>query len=315
MRLSHIIRSVLLAFCIFTPWSLPSLAAEPIPGIGPAGEVQKLHTNFKFTEGPASDGQGNLYFSNIPNATIHLLDASGKLSVFTDKSRHANGLMFNNMGELVACEMDGQLAAWNVQTKARRVLTDSYKGTRFNAPNDLVIDRSGGIYFTDPHYSAPRPLPQEKMCVYYRSAKGEVTRLLDILTTPNGIILSRDEQTLYVFPSEGHVMQAYEVTAPGKLGLGRQFCTIKTPAGKDLSGCDGVTIDVEGNLYLTTKLGIQVFSPKAELLGIIRLPEHPANVTFGGPENKTLYATARTSLYAVPMLVKGHRFAKGPKAL
>lgn len=297
-------------FClIFVLASRALFAAEPVPGIGPAGTVQKVHTGFNFTEGPASDGQGNLYFSDIPNARIHRLDASGKLSVFTDKSRHANGLMFNHAGELVACEMDGQLAAWNVQTKKRRVLINSYQEKRFNAPNDLVIDRRGGIYFTDPYYRAPRPLPQGKLGVYYLSTNNDIARLLDILTTPNGIILSPDEKTLYVFPSDDHIMHAYEVLEPGKLGLGREFCTIKMPIGKKRGGCDGVTVDVKGNLYLTTKLGIQVFSAEGESLGIIELPEHPANVTFGGPENKTLYATARTSLYAVPMLIQGHRFA------
>ncbi|MCG8448774.1 MAG: SMP-30/gluconolactonase/LRE family protein [Pirellulales bacterium] len=309
MPFPHSNRLAALVLGIFA-LSCPNMfAGEPIPGIGPAGEIRQLHTGFKFTEGPASDGHGNLYFTDIPNTTIHRLDAAGKLSVFTDQSRHANGLMFNSSGELVACEMDGQLAVWNVQTKQRRVLIDAYQGERFNAPNDLVIDRRGGIYFTDPYYRAPQPLPQGELCVYYFSSQGDVTRLLEIPTTPNGILLAPDEQTLYVFPSDGHKMYAYEVREPGQLGPGREFCTIKTPGDNPRGGCDGVTVDVQGNLYLTTRLGVQVFSPAGELLGIIKLPEKPANVTFGGPQNKTLYATACTSLYAVPMHIQGHRFA------
>lgn len=282
---------------------------EPIPEIGPAGEVKQLFSDFKFTEGPASDGKGNLYFTDIPESKIYLLDATGNLSVFTENSNHSNGLMFNAQGELVACEMDGQIVAWHLEKKSRRVLAETYEGHRFNAPNDLVIDRAGGIYFTDPHYRAPKPLPQGKMGVYYLSAEGDVTRLLSELTAPNGICLSRDEKTLYVFPSTLPTMHAYDITEPGKLGLGREFCRIKTPDGKSNGGCDGVTIDKLGNLYLTTDLGIQVYSSEGVPLGTIEVPEKPANVTFGGPEGKTLFITARTSLYAVPMLVEGHRFA------
>ena len=282
-----------------------SRGAEPIPGIGPAGEIKQLHTGFAFTEGPAADGKGNLFFSDIPNARIHKVDSAGKLSVFSDKSGHSNGLMFNAAGELVACEMDGQLVAWNVETKQRRVLIDRYEGKRFNAPNDLVIDRLGGIYFTDPHYRAPEPLPQEKTCVYYLSANGEVTRLIDDLSAPNGIALSVDEKTLYVFPSQSSVMRAYPVEAAGKIGDGTDFYTIKDKSGETAGGCDGVTVDTNGNLYLTTGLGIQVVSPAGKLLGTIELPEHPANVTFGGVDRKTLFATARSSLYSIPMESQG----------
>ncbi|MCA9229646.1 MAG: SMP-30/gluconolactonase/LRE family protein [Planctomycetales bacterium] len=277
-------------------------AAETVPGVGPSGEILRLHTDFAFTEGPAYDGQGNLYFSDIPNARIHLLDSEGNLSVFTDQSRHSNGLMFNAAGELVACEMEGQLAAWNVKTKTRRILADGYQGKRFNAPNDLIIDRLGGIYFTDPHYRAPEPLPQGKTCVYYLAADGTVTRLIDDLIAPNGIMLAPDEHTLYVFPSGESTMRKYAVDKPGQIGSGEDFYTVTTAEGEKAGGCDGVTIDNQGNLYLTTRFGIQVVNPAGELLGTIELPEQPANVTFGGPDGKTLYATARTSLYAMQML-------------
>jgi len=281
------------------------VGAEPIPGIGPTGKIKQIHGGFLFTEGPAIDGRGNLFFSDIPSTRILKVDSAGKLSVFTDQSHHSNGLMFNAAGELVACEMEGQLAAWNVETKERRVLADGYQGKRFNAPNDLVIDRQGGIYFTDPHYLAPQPLPQGKTCVYYLSAQGEVTRLVDDLQAPNGIILSPDEKTLYVFPSGSSEMHAYTVEEPGQIGKGRTFYTFES------GGCDGVTIDTKGNLYLTTDSGIQVVTPQGKLLGTIDLPKSPANLTFGGPGGNTLYATARASLYSIPMEAQGHRFAVG----
>lgn len=284
---------------------------KAIPGIGPVGPIVKLHGGFKFTEGPAADRHGNVYFSDIPNQRIHKVDAGGKLSVFRVKSNHANGLMLDSKGDIVACEMDGQIAVYGSDGKSRRVLAGKHDGKRFNAPNDLVIDRHGGVYFTDPNFAAPKPLPQGKTAVYYATADGKkVTRLLDDLPNPNGVILSPDEKTLYVIPSGQAEMMAYAVEAPGKIGKGRVFCKLKQKSEGGKSGGDGLTIDRKGNLYITSGLGLQVFDPAGKMLGIIALPEQPANVTFGGKDLKTLYVTARTSLYIVPMQVKGHLFAQ-----
>ncbi len=285
---------------------------KPIADIGPTGEVRKVAGDFAFTEGPAADADGNLYFSDIPKNRIHRLSASGEMSVFVEPSGHANGLMVQG-SRLLVCQMDGQLASINLKSKKVDVICEGYNGKRFNAPNDLVIDRSGGIYFADPRFRAPEPWPQGKEAVYYRAADGTVTRLLDNLPAPNGVILSPDEKTLYVIPSMQKEMMAYPITGRGKLGEGRVFCTLEQPAGKDNTGGDGLTIDTKGNLYITSGLGLQVFDPQGKALGIIRFPEQPANVTFGGKDNKTLYVTARTSLYAVEMEAKGHVFP-GPES-
>lgn len=290
--------------------AVPGLAQEKIPGLGPVGKITKLHTGFKFTEGPAADKDGNVYFTDIPQKKIHKVDTESNLSVFTDESNHSNGLMITAKGGLAACEMEGQVVLWDISKKTRKVLADKYKGNRFNAPNDLVIDRQGGIYFTDPMFRAPQPLPQGKTAVYYVSPQGEVTRLVDDLPNPNGVILSPDEKTLYVIPSGQSQMMSYPVESPGKLGKGKVFVTVKQPEGKSGTGGDGLTVDVKGNLYITTQLGLQVFDPQGKALGIITLPEIPANVTFGGKDFKTLYVTARTSLYTVPMEIQGHRFAQ-----
>ncbi|GIW92122.1 MAG: gluconolactonase [Pirellulaceae bacterium] len=285
-------------------------AADPIKGIGPAGEIRKLHSGLQFTEGPAWDGHGALYFSDIPANRIYRLDSAGQLEVFLEPSNHTNGLMVNKAGNIVACEMDGRLVEINVKTKDVKVLAAGYQGKRFNAPNDLVLDKHGGVYFTDPHFRAPMPLPQEKTCVYYCDAHGNVTRLIEDLKAPNGILLSPDEKTLYVLPSLQKEMMAYAVEGPGKLGAGRVFFSLVQPEGRDNLGGDGGTVDSQGNVYITSALGIQVVSPQGQLLGIIELPEQPANCTFGGPDMKTLYVTARTSLYAVPMEVAGHRYGQ-----
>jgi len=302
-------------YLVFTAWLVvtaprPAAAADPIPNIGPAERVVKVATGFGFTEGPAWDGKALLYFTDIPNARIHTVNADGDTAVFVEESGPCNGLMFSRDGELVACNMGGQLVAWNVATKEKRVLAGEFEGKRFNAPNDLVIDAAGGIYFTDPMFRAPQPLPQRVQGVYYRSADGKLLRVVSDAPAPNGVLLSRDEKKLYVLPSMSAEMQAYPVEAPGQLGEMRVFCKVKNPPGRDNGGCDGATIDEHGNLYLTTALGLQVFSPSGEALGLIEVPEQPSNCTFGGPDGKTLYVTARTSLYSFKMLVKGHWYAQ-----
>lgn len=288
-------------------------APQSIPGLGPVGKVKKLHTGLQFTEGPAADGKGNLYFSDIPANKIYKLDSQGELTTFLEPSTTTNGLMLNAAGNIVAASMEGRLIEVDVKTKEIKVLAGEYEGKRFNAPNDVVIDRDGGIYFTDPHFRSPMPLPQGVKGFYYHAPDGKVTRLGAVEAAPNGVILSPDEKTLYIIPSMQAEMLAYPVLAPGKIGEQRVFCTLQQAAGAKNGGGDGLAIDEKGNLYITSKLGLQVFSPAGKLLGIIPFPEQPANCKFGGPDNKLLYVTARTSLYVVPMEVAGHVFPAGKR--
>lgn len=282
--------------------------AKEIAGIGPKGEIQKVETGFKFTEGPASDRDGNLYFSDIPNQRIHKVNKEGKVSVFREKSNKTNGIMVNAKGELVCCEMAGAIVAISADGKERRVIADKFDDKPFNAPNDLVLDKEGGVYFTDPAFGAAKPLPQGKTCVYYVSAEGKVSRLLDEHNNPNGVILSPDEKTLYVIPTGPEEMWSYPVEGPGKLGKGKVFCTLKGKDDKKGGGGDGCTIDTKGNLYVTSTIGVQVFDASGKHLGTIEFPEQPSNCAFGGADMKTLFVTARTSLYSVKMEATGHMF-------
>jgi len=279
-------------------------------------EVKQVASGFKFTEGPVSDGKGNVFFTDIPNNRIMGLNTSNSISTFLENCGSCNGLAIDGKGELIACRMDGELIGIDLDSKAVRVLSKDYQGTRYNACNDLVIDRTGGIYFTDPRYKAPEPWPQVVEAFYYRSADGLVNRLGSDLLAPNGIVLSPDEKTLYVVPSLQKEVVAFDVESPGVLENRRVFCELRQKDQTGNKGGDGCAVDIEGNLYVTTDIGIQVYSPQPQsigntlsnYLGVIELPEIPANCGFGGSNGKTLYATCRTSLYAIPMPYAGHVF-------
>lgn len=300
-------RNILHVACVLTTIVSATISADEISEIGTIGPVQRVKTGFKFTEGPTQDAAGNLYFTDIRMDRIHKLTPDGTLSVFVEPAGTCNGLMVNG-DRLLACSMQGKLTSFSLKDGSQTVLATEHNGARFNAPNDLVIDRSGGIYFTDPRFRSPKPYPQGHEAVYYRSANGDVSRVVTNDFAPNGVILSPDEKTLYIVPSFEKRMWAFPVTGPGKLGTGRVFCELQQEESDGNGGGDGLTVDTKGNLYITSALGLQVFDREGQHLGTVELPEQPANVAFGGPDNKTLYATARTSLYSVQTEATGHIF-------
>lgn len=274
---------------------------EAIEGIGPTGPIEKVQTGFVFTEGPVADKEGNLYFSDILLNKVQRLDASGTVDLILGKSSLCNGLAFDRMGRLIACQgRTGHVIAIDPADSTLEVVADGYNGKRFNQPNDLVIDSDNGIYFTDPEF-VTKALPQKTMGVYYINAKGHVLRVVESLDLPNGIALSPDEKTLYVVQMGQSNVMAYPVLGLGKLGPGEVFATLKHPG-------DGMTIDSQGNLYVTQPdaSAIAVIDPAGKALGMLPIPEAPANCAFGGKDGKTLYATARRSIYALPMQIPGH---------
>lgn len=277
-----------------------------IPGLGSIGQVELIQSGFKFLEGPAKVPDGRLFFTDIPAETIYQLDHSGEISEFLKPSGFANGLMYGGDGQLLVCQMEGKLASISLESRQITVLADQYEGKRLNAPNDLVIDQQGGIYFTDPRYRAPEPWPQGVEAFYYRSPDGSVTRLGEGMKAPNGIALSPDGKTLYVIPSMQAEMMAYPVESPGKLGAGKVFCQLQQVGDQTDGGGDGLAVDVQGNLYITSAAGIQIFSAAGELLGILKIPEQPANCSFGGTDNQMLFITARTGIYRCKMPIAGH---------
>lgn len=262
---------------------------------------------YRFLEGPAQDRAGNLFFTDIQTSRIHRL-ASGAVALFRDQSNAANGLMFDRNGRLVTCEGgSGRITALDPATGGvLEVLASEYAGKRFNSPNDLVIDSRDGIYFTDPTWAPQKP--QEVSGVYYRCTDGKITMLIEDMSRPNGVQLSPDESVFYVDDSDRPQVRAYDRAADGTLSNGRTFAVLKTAAGSRSATADGMAVDRDGRLYVTTETGVQIFKADGTFLTTLAVPETPSNLAFGGADMKTLYITARTRLYAIRLNAAGIEF-------
>ncbi len=270
--------------------------------IAPGAEVEKLADGFKFTEGPACDREGNVLFTDQPNDRILKWSVDGKLSTFMQPCGRSNGLCFDADGNLWACA-DEKNELWCIQPdgKTKKVVVKDYAGKLLNGPNDLWIRPDGGLYFSDPFYKRPYwkrgPMEQELQAVYYLSPdRKKLVRVADDLKQPNGVIGTPDGKTLYVADIRAGKTYAYDVREDGSLDSKRLFCAM---------GSDGMTIDSQGNVYLTGK-GVTVFNPKGEKIEHIPIDAGwTANVCFGGKDRQTLLITAKDGLFGLRMQVKG----------
>lgn len=264
--------------------------------VAPGAKVEKLAGGFIFTEGPAVDRQGNVFFTDIRNNRIHTWSVEGKLSTFRENSGAANGLFFDKKGNLLVCE-GGNRRVSSITMKGKvTVLAGSFGDKKLNSPNDLWIDPKGGIYFTDPRYGSQEGLEQGGFHVYYILPNRKSTgRVIDDLVKPNGVVGTADGKRLYVADPGAGKSYVYQIQADGSL-TGRKLAAPE--------GSDGMTLDEKGNLYLT-RGGVRIYSPEGKLIATIETPERPANVCFGGKDRKTLFITARTGLYSLKMSVRG----------
>jgi gluconolactonase len=260
-----------------------------------------VSSGFAFTEGPAVDAHGNVFFTDQPNNRIHKWSPTEGVSVFMENAGRSNGLYFDPNGNLVACA-DEKNELWQISPdKKVTVLLRDFNGKRLNGPNDLWVDPRGGIYFTDPFYKRPWWTHTEKEIVqenvYYLSPdKKTVTMVMDDFVRPNGIIGTPDGKTLYVADINAGKTYSFTIKSDGSLTNRKLFVEM---------GSDGMTIDKKGNVYLTGK-GVTVFDRKGIQLGNIPVDEPwTANVCFGGKEGKTLFITASKSVYTVEMKVRG----------
>ena len=297
--MKNVLTIAVLGACLVIPTDPAPGRDEAPPGrsvVAAGAKLVELAGSFKFTEGPAADAKGNVYFTDIPNNRIHKWSLDGKLTVFNADSGGANGLFFDTDGSLLACQgARGRLVAIDMKGKVT-VLADKYGGKRFNKPNDLWADARGGIYFTDPIYGRGWPRHQGGEHVYYlKPDRKTVIRVIDDMVRPNGIIGAPDGKTLYVTDHGGKKTFRYTVKPDGTLAGKKLFAPV---------GSDGMTVDSEGNVYLT-EAAVLVYSPAAKRIAEIAIPQRPSNVCFGGKDRRTLFVTARQSVYSIRMRVGG----------
>ena len=291
-----LMRTFLLWLTLCSCW--PANAQSKITA--PGATLQKLADGFAFTEGPACDAQGNIFFTDQPNDRILEWSTDGKLSTFMKPCGRSNGMSFDSQGNLWTCA-DETNQLWRIAPNREvTVVVKDYEGKLLNGPNDVWIQPGGGLYFTDPYYKrdywkrGPKELGE---FVYHLSADNKtLTRVVDDLKQPNGIIGTPDGKTLYVADIGGNKTYRYTIQPDGSLKNKKLFCEL---------GSDGMTIDSEGNVYLTGH-GVTVFDPSGQQIEHINIKEPwTANICFGGKDRHLLFITASKCIYGIQMRVNG----------
>ena len=299
-RLSN---SLFLLACTFL--SVMNVCAQvPSNEIVAEGETPvRVSDSYSFTEGPAADAKGDVFFTDQPNNKIYHWDCeSGEITLFTDQSGRSNGMYFDAQGNLIACaDMDNQLWEFDMQGHSKILITN-YGGKLLNGPNDVRISKDGGYYLTDPYFkrdywtrSPERQQPVEGL--YYLAPGSKQLVMLDsTLNQPNGLVGTPDGKYLYVAEAKANRILRYEIQPDGHLTNRQVFADM---------GSDGMTIDDRGNIYLTGD-GVTVFDKNGQKIAHFPIPEDwTANVCFGGKERNILFITASKSVYTLKMLVRG----------
>ncbi len=281
---------------------LTAAKADDGSPVAPGAKLEKLAGGFKFTEGPAPDAEGNVYFTDQPNDKILKWSTDGKLSTFMEPAGRSNGLAFDKNGTLWACA-DEKNELWKIdmKTKAKTVVVKDFGGKLLNGPNDIWVRDDGSLFFTDPFYKRGYwkrgPIEQDKQAVYFVSADGKLSRADGgDIKQPNGIIGTPDGKALYVADIGAGKTYQYDIEADGTLKNRKQFCA---------QGSDGMTIDDAGNVYFTLGKFVTIYDKTGKKVTAIDVPEGTTNVCFGGKDMKTLFVTAGTGFYSIQMKVKG----------
>jgi gluconolactonase len=280
----------------------PKPAASTADIVAPGAEIKLLSGEFSFTEGPIADAAGNVYFTDQPNDRIMVWTVDGKLETFMKPAGRSNGMFFDRKGNLIACaDEKNELWSIDIKTKKATVLVKDYQGKLLNGPNDVWVRPDFGLYFTDPFYKRDYwkrgAMEQDVQAVYYLTPdRKTLTRVAADLAQPNGIIGTPDGKKLFVADIKAGKTYSYDIQPDGSLKNKALFCSL---------GSDGMTIDTQGNVYLTGK-GVTVFDKTGKQILNIPVPENwTANVCFGGKDLKTLFITASKGLYAIAMQTQG----------
>lgn len=288
------------SFLIFlvVPVSAQQIDSEVVKN---GATLQLIASRFSFTEGPAVNAKGEVFFTDQPNNSIYVWSKRKGLRLFTNESGRSNGLFFDKNGYLLGCA-DGDNQLWRFKDKnSIEVLVESYDGKRFNGPNDLWVDASNGIYFTDPFYLRPywkydKAEMNSEQVYYLPEGSDKAIRVTDDLLQPNGIVGTPDGKYLYVADIKANKTYRYEIKSKGELTDKQLFTEL---------GSDGMTLDNQGNLYLTGD-GVTIFNKTGKQIEHIRVPENwTANVCFGGKQRNLLFITASKSVYVIKMKVRG----------
>jgi gluconolactonase len=297
-------------------FSLNAYAADAvalaIPGVTAAGtKVEFIREGFEGTEGPIAAPDGSFLFTETRANRITKIAADNSISTFLENSNGSNGLAFNDKGELITVQVNNNQVGIVYPKGKEKVLVKDFDGKPFQRTNDLVLAKNGGIYFTDSGPGADVKA-EPRTGVYYIDPAGKTKRVVGIneITRPNGIQLSRDEKTLYVANTGGEYVLSFPIKADGTLGERKNFAKIpnglqKNEQGALSSGQDGLAIDAEGRVYVTSNTGVDVFDEQGKFLGGIPVPHKPQNVAFAGKDKKTLYIVGRGAAYKVAVLTPG----------
>lgn len=275
---------------------------RPSPVIADGAELQLVSNQFKFTEGPATDKDGNVFFTDQPNDKIWKYDTNGKLSVFLSPSGRSNGMCFDNKGNLISCA-DENDQLWSIDPKGKvAVLVKDYKGKLLNGPNDVFVTSEGKIYFTDPYYQRDywkRKSPDiEGQKVYFLRGINDPVVVVENMKKPNGIVATPDGKYLYVADIEANKTYKFTIAEDGSLNDQTLFAE---------QGSDGMTMDNKGNVYLTGK-GVTVYDREGKKIEHIDVPaDWTGNITFGGKDKNLLFITASQNVYTLKMKVKGNQ--------
>ena len=278
--------------------------ADAMSAILETTQAERLATGFVFTEGPLWHPDGFYYFVDVRASMLYRVTPGRPHEVVREKTGGGNGTTFDLQGRLVLCEGDNRRVVRQAPDGRFEVLMDRFEGKRLNRPNDVVCKSDGSIYFTDPGLRVPlaeREVPHAG--VYRVSADGAVGLVADF-EYPNGLAFSPDERLLYVANTRrAQYIHVLELDAAGRVLRRRIFADMSSDETDGVP--DGMKVDVEGRVYCTGPGGTWVFAPDGTRLGIIRTPEVPANLTFGGPDLRTHFFTARTTVYTLRAKVPG----------
>jgi gluconolactonase len=266
--------------------------------------AERLATGFVFTEGPLWHPDGFYYFVDVRASMMYRITPGRPHEVVREKNGGGNGITFDLQGRVILCEGDNRRVTRQAADGRFEVLVDRFEGKRLNRPNDVVCKSDGSIYFTDPGLRVPLAEREVEHAGVYRIAPDGGMSLVADFEYPNGLAFSPDERLLYVANTRwAQYIHVLELDAAGRLVRRRIFADMSSDETDGVP--DGMKVDVEGRVYCTGPGGTWIFAPDGTRLGIIRTPEVPANLAFGGPDLRTLFFTARTSVYTLRAKVPG----------